>query len=104
MNTVTVTGPPERVENFERVFGTTTVPVKQLFAVPHWAVLPDIGEAKVYDVDMDALTPGQRERLIGYSMERFGMTREECEIELKRKGFPILAGNTVFASDRPSFL
>lgn len=103
-STVTVIGPPERVKATESVFGSATVPVKQLFAVPHWATLPGVGEAKVYDVDVEALTPEQRERLIDYGCERFGLARDEAERELERHGFPILADNTTFSSDRPSFL
>jgi len=85
-----ISGPPERLAYFDRVFGSATVPVKQLFAVPFMADLPGIGKQAVYELDLDAITPEQRERLIEYGIERFSMSRADCERELETQGFPIL--------------
>lgn len=102
--TVTVTSPPSRIADFMAVFGAATVPVKQLLPVPFMAALPGIGRQRVYELDIDSISPEQRERLIGYGMERFAMSREECEAELSERGFPILADGCVFSSDSLAFL
>jgi hypothetical protein len=98
---VTITD-PERVADFERVFGSATVPVKERLPVPTMLSLP-IGPKPCYMLDLDALTNEQRERLLDYATERFGMTRDEAERELPH-GFPILAESCIFVTDGRDFL
>lgn len=98
--TVTVTD-PARVPDMERVFGSATVPVKGW--LPEQASLP-IGRRRVFIIDVDALTPGQRERLIAYGCERFGVARDEAEREIAEHGFPLLADSCIVVNDRPDFL
>lgn len=98
---VTVHGPPERVASFERVFGSTTVPVLQLLPAPVYASLP-IGRRLVYELDVDALSGEQRRRLIEYAAGRFGIPIDEAEAELEH-GFPILADDCSFTTTSLDF-
>lgn len=102
--TVTVHGPAPRVEDFLRVFGTATVPVLQRVAVPFRASLPEIGVQDCYLLDLDRLDAGQRDRLLTYGVERFGLERADAERELAEHGFPILAAETTFISPGLDFL
>lgn len=92
----------ERIPDFERVFGSATVPVLERLPIPQVTKLP-IGEHRCYQLDIAALTDEQRERLIEFAIERYGMTREECEAELPH-GFPIVADSCVFVTDGMDFL
>lgn len=99
---VTVHRPPERVADFERVFGSTTVPVRQLLPSPVYLNLP-IGPKLCYELDLDALAEDQLERLIEYGAERFGMPVDEARAELAH-GFPILADDCTFLTNSMEFL
>ena len=107
MHTVTVTD-PARVADFKRVFGSATVPVKVRLPIPQQASIPAGYQGRqverpCYQLDIGALTNEQRENLIAYTMERFGMSRAECVAELPR-GFPILADSCLFTTDALDFL
>ncbi|HWE83273.1 MAG TPA: hypothetical protein VG265_16600 [Gaiellaceae bacterium] len=103
-STVTVHGPPERVADFIRVYGSTTVPVRERWALPHRAELPGVGTQDVYLLDASRITADQRRRLIALGVERFGMSEQEAEYELDTHGLPILAADTTFASTGMDFL
>lgn len=93
---------PSRAADFERVFGTATVPVRERLPIPQTVSLP-IGERPCYFLDLSAITAAQRERLIAFLIERFGETREGVERELPN-GVPILAESCTFETDGVDFL
>lgn len=103
-STVTVHGPPARLADFERVFGSATVPVTQLLPVPAMAELPGVGRKPVYLLDLRAIDQEQRARLIDFCVERFGENRRYVIDHLDELGFPILAEDCTFTTDALEFL
>jgi hypothetical protein len=80
---------PERAKEWQEVLETTTVTVQS--PIPRKAVLPGIGEALVYLLDLDSLTDAQRERLSEHISQKFQIPREEVAARLDREGVPLLA-------------
>ena len=79
---------------FEKVFGTRTVPV--ISPIPEWAKLPGFEEAKaVYDLDLQRISADQRERLVTHIAEKFGLEPSAVEADLDEVGMPILADECV---------
>ena len=78
-----------RAEDLIHVFGSNRVCVRS--PVPHWAILPGIGPALVYEADLDLITLEQRARLVTLIAERFGLPETEVERELDAHGLPLLA-------------
>jgi hypothetical protein len=100
VTTATITDPVRRAE-FEEVFGTATVPVKGW--LPFRASLP-IGVREVYELDVDALEPEIRSRLVRHLAAKFGVDVAEADAVLAAEGLPILADSCVVSHDRPDFL
>ncbi len=94
---VTVHG--ERAKDWEAVFGTTTLPVRAPHPYP--ASVPGKGFTMVYDLDLDLVTPEQRERLVGHLATRFGLTEREVERDIERQGVPLLAEDCSVAVQNP---
>lgn len=82
-----------RLEIWRAVLGTNTVPI--LSSVPIPAVLPGIGHQLVYRMDVKALTPKQRQRLVVEMSVRFHETPEQVERDLDDPdhGVPVLASD-----------
>lgn len=99
---VTVVKPPERVREFEEVFGSATVPVRG-WIIPHRASLP-IGRREVWELDLDAITDEQRERLIAHLAAKFGADEAHVRAHLRDEGVAILADDCVVSSDGMDFL
>ncbi len=94
---VTVSGP--RAADWEKVFGTTTVPVKS--PNPHPASLPGKPFAMIYELDIEMITPEQRRRLVEHLASRFGLTEHEVERDIERQGVPLLAEDCSVAIHNP---
>ena len=83
---VTIEG--QRGEKWQRVLGTSRLPVRS--PIPTLAILPGIGEAEVYLVALDVLAPGQQEKIIAHLCEKFQLRPDEAEAEIRQAGVPIL--------------
>ncbi len=89
---------PERAAMFMEVFGSHTIPL--LSFVPSWQSLPT-GEQLCYLVNLRAITPDQRRRLVDYIARRFDYEPASVEAELDRIGMPVLAEHmTITSSDQ----
>ena len=83
-----------RGEEFEKVFGSTTVPVMD--PVPSWAELPGFDEPQlVYMLDQYRVPVDAHWRLVEHLGQVFGLEKREVEEELRKKGMPILASECV---------
>jgi hypothetical protein len=101
---VTVHG--KRARDFERVYGSTTVRVKELLPVPTMALLPGFDKPQpVYMLDLEwAKREGHRARLVAFISERFGIPADDVERELDERGVPILARDCTYTSNSREFL
>jgi len=98
--TVTVHN-PERAAVFEALFGGTTVCVKS--PIPLLMTLPEVGEKRAYLLDLDTLTPEQRDKLIFYLMRKFApLLEDEAKEGLQEHGLPILTEDCVLTVHNPA--
>ncbi|MCB0176183.1 MAG: hypothetical protein KDJ97_37135 [Anaerolineae bacterium] len=89
---------PERAAMFMEVYGSYTIPL--LSFVPSWQSLP-IGERLCYLVNLRAITPDQRRRLVDYIARRFDIDPASVEADLDQIGMPVLTEHiTVTSSDQ----
>lgn len=104
MNQTFVTVHGDRAADFEKVFGTATVPVKSV--CPQWAVVPEHDEPQcVFELDlMWVAMKGFRGALVNHLSERFGHEAELVDASLERIGVPILAINCTIMSNGRDFL
>jgi len=98
--TVTIHG--ARGAEWISVLGTATLPVKS--PLPVRAQLPGIDNAEVYLVALDALQPGQLDKIVAHVSRKFGVPVEDVRQELKEHGMPILADDCSCAIDIRAFL
>ena len=96
--TVTICDPHRRAV-FESVFGTATVHPVSPF--PAQADLPGHPDEPVYMLDLELITPEQRERLVSYLAEGFGVPAEEVDVLLDDHGVPIPADDCVVGMATP---
>lgn len=85
MATVTATG--ERAEEWRAVFGTATLPVRSW--CPYRVHLPGRPGELVFDLDMAAVTPEVRGRLVAALARRFGLDEAEVGRDLDAFGVPL---------------
>lgn len=90
---------PERRAMFEAVFGTATVHVESPF--PTKANLPGRPDSLIYELDLESITPEQREKLVAFLAEKFGISAEEVDALLEAHGVPILADDCVVGVTNP---
>ena len=84
----------ERRKDFEAVFGSATVPV--LSPVPNRAELPGFDHpVLVYELDLERVSADQRQRLVAWIAEKFGMDAADVEAHLEEEGVAILASDCV---------
>ncbi len=57
-----------------------------------------------YLVDVDALTPDQKARLIAWVAEKFEATPAAVEAEIIQRGFPIRAGDVIVSFSMRGFM
>jgi hypothetical protein len=84
------------------VFGGDRCPVKSI--LPHRANLPGHPNALVYEMDLAALTPEMRERLVDSIASRFSLTPDLVEFHLDDEGVPILADDVVVSTTNVGLL
>jgi hypothetical protein len=93
---------PERKKMAEQVFGGDTMPIKSVF--PKLANFTDRPNAAVYEMDLAAITPEQRQRLVAALAERFRMEAVKVEIYLDIVGLPILAEEITVTTTDPAMM
>jgi hypothetical protein len=86
----------DRAAMWQRIFGGIEAPVKSV--VPGPAFLPGVGATMVYELDLSAITPEQRERLVKEIAGKFKLPEWEVDQTLDEIGCPILADDVVIAS------
>jgi hypothetical protein len=86
----------ERAAWWHEVFGGDRAPIKSIF--PYRANLPGKPGALVYEMDLKALTPEMRERLVHSIARRFGQNPAFVEFDLDNVGCPILADDVVVST------
>lgn len=69
------------------VCGSLRVPITSAVKTP--AMLPDLGAVFVYHLDVSALTPRRRRRLVAYLSRRCRLAPENIAAGLEIDGFPI---------------
>jgi len=88
--TLTAADQPERVVEWQTVYGTLTVPVKSPFPVT--VEVPEKGKQPAYLLDLAALTDEQRTALILHVAGKFAAPPEEVAEYLAAAGvLPLLA-------------
>lgn len=96
---ITVHGP--RAASFEKVFGSTSVPV--ISPAHHLATLPGFDEPQeVYLLDLDwAAEQGVRTKIVRHLAAQFGIPAESLDQNLEKEGLPLLAADTTLAIHNP---
>lgn len=97
--TATIIGISERSIMWQEVMGGNVVVLKSPFASE--ALIPGHGVTRVYEMDIDALQPEQRERLITALARKFGLPEEEVSRDLDDVGCPVLADEIVVTIHNP---
>ncbi len=89
---VAITDPARRAA-FEKVFGTAVVPVKSATPVP--AEVAGLGRQMAYQLDLEAIGPDARARLVEHLAAKFGVEPEAVDATLSEQGLAILAEGCV---------
>lgn len=88
-----------RYDKWRRILQSDEIPIKS----PK-ADLANFGgeetNVRVYELDIERLSEGQRMRLIEFIMERFRESKLTVVTELEYRGFPVRAEDVVIAFDR----
>ena len=84
--TVTIGG--SRGEEWERVCGTRTFPVRS--PIPMLADLPGKPAARVFLLDLQSIEAETRERITAHLASKFGLSPIEAAQEIQDHGIPIL--------------
>lgn len=87
--TIAIIHNPDRKQFWKEVFGADIAPVKS-FAMTR-ANLPGYPRALIYKLDLKALSPEIRARLVNHLSTRWNLTPAEVESDLEKTGMPILA-------------
>ena len=76
-------------ENWKRAIGTATFPIETL--IPVEAELGDLGILSVYFLAVEALEPGQLDKIVAHLAEGFHASQDDIRAELLNHGMPIRA-------------
>jgi len=82
------------------ILGNTNVPLKS--AAPVKATLGN-EEHEAYLLNLDGLTLKQKARLLGAMAQKFGVSINEIDAEIRRVGFPIRAVDVIVSYDMRAF-
>lgn len=96
--TVTVTN-SERAAMWLDVLGTATVHVKSPVATR--ANLPGKPNSLIYELDLEMITPEQREKLVAYIAQKFGIPSDDVAASLDDHGVPMLADDCIVTVVNP---
>lgn len=98
MTTIARITNPQRLRDWMAVFGTDTIPLRS--PVPYMAGLPGLDDPQlVYDADLTALTPHQRQLLIVHIAMRFDLPVDYVARNLDAVGLPVLAADVTITSN-----
>lgn len=101
-NTAIISEKSERYAEWVKVFGTSEVPIINIF-VPNKANV--LGEVRdVYMLDLKALNKTQRYRLCTHLADKFGFHFNEVEATIDEIGVPLLAEDLIITTDQMFFL
>lgn len=81
----------DRRKNWLTIYDTDTVPIKS--PIPTRTNLPGHPNTLIYELDLDAITANQRQRLVAHTAKRFGYDPAYVEAELDKEGMPILTSD-----------
>ncbi len=84
----TINPESERAQAWLKVFGSHEIALCS--PIPQWASAPGVPKGLFYFLDLNELTPEQRERLIVYISHRFQVDEQEVRETLDAIGCPIL--------------
>jgi hypothetical protein len=99
MSDFTVTIGGSRGDEWERIAGTRTFPVRS--PIPVLADLPGKPSAQVYLLDLASIAEGVRGRIVGHLSRKFGLSPDEAEAEATKQGIPILADECSVMIEHP---
>ena len=88
-----------RAEAFAKIFGRNRVPIEGPGLEN--ARLPRVGTQSVYKIDLQVLTPTQREGLAEYLSALWDMPMERVREEIEARGVPIRAEGTTLIELNP---
>lgn len=93
---------PERVAKWLRIYGTDEIPITCPIPLSR-ASFPGIGEQDYYQLDLKAITPEMKERVIASIALEFNLPIEQVRQSIDEIGVPVLA-NGVMTTCRDSGL
>jgi hypothetical protein len=97
--TVSINNPQRRLEWLD-MLDAACLHVKSV--IPELAMMPGFDEPQpVYYVDLDCLTPQQRQRLTRHLSARLSLSVEQVERQLETENIPILALDCVLMVRNP---
>jgi hypothetical protein len=97
--TATIREESERAADWTAVFGGCTIPI--VSPIPQWASAPGVPAGLFYQVDMEAITPEQRARLVHHIAHTFQIAETEVDATLNEVGCPILADDVSVTVSNP---
>lgn len=80
-------------------FGSNEVILKH--PIPKWGNFPKEGKKLYYELDLEALTPEQRDKLIKHLARTFDVPVEEVKRDIDEMGVPILADEVILSIKNP---
>ncbi|GIK42461.1 MAG: hypothetical protein BroJett011_62940 [Chloroflexota bacterium] len=95
LTTATVTN-PERAAEWQNLFGSNVVPITSI--IPLVGKFPGGVEALYYPLDLKAIGPERKEKLIASIARQFNLAPEEVRAEIDRIGVPVLAADVMVSS------
>lgn len=100
--TVTIKKDTKRGREWIRVLGTNTVYVKSPLAqTAELANIVKPGPSLVYELDLDLLTPDQRQRLVAHIAQKLDYPEDVVDLTLEDEGMPILADDVTVGVRNP---
>lgn len=88
-----------RYQEWLEVMGINEIPLESTFPVLGSA--PGVKAGLFYQVDLSAITPEQRERMIKHIARKFGVDEQEVSSTLDAVGCPILAEDVTVIVNHP---
>lgn len=85
---------PERAAKWREVFGTDEVPITCPIPLSV-GDFPGVGQRHYYLMDLRAITPEQKERLIASIAQDFNLSIEEVRQNIDMVGVPVLADDVI---------
>ncbi len=87
-----------RATEWREVMGSHELPIVSPF--PRRVNLPGHDAALVYMLNLQQITPEQREKLVAHLARKFWLPEQEVREQIERVGVPILAVDCIVVSDQ----